>query len=144
MPSHEAQRNRQLLLAAWNAVEGQGRLDAIPEFFADDYVRHSGRATYSREEFATTLRDLHAGFPDLAFRIEETVAEGDRVVFRWTSTGTHQGTFLGAPPTRKRITTSGITISRFAGDRIAEEWASWDKVAVLHELGIIPLEGEDE
>jgi predicted ester cyclase len=47
---------------------------------------------------------------------------------------------MGVPPTHKRVTAEGLTISRFSDGRIAEEWASWNKVAVLHRLGIFPID----
>ncbi len=81
-------------------------------------------------------------FPDLVRTVEDMVAEGDKVVARWTSTGTHAGLFMGIPPTGKTIMTSGITVFRFndAG-RIVEEWSESDMVGMLQQVGAMPSPG---
>lgn len=131
---------RKLINDAWNAVETERRLDAMDRFFTEDYVRHSSEGDYTRDGFRDVLAALHAGFPDLVSTTEDTVVEGDRIAYRWTSEGTHLGEYMGIPATKKRVTARGITISRIAPDgRIAEDWASWNKVSVLHALGVIPI-----
>jgi steroid delta-isomerase-like uncharacterized protein len=131
---------REALVEAWRILDGEKRLEAMPEFFAEDFVRHSSEGDYSREQFAAVVAALHAGFPDLEARIEDTVVDGDKVAYRWVSDGTHLGEYLGVPPTNRRVRATGITISRFGADgRMVEDWASWNKTSVLHTLGIIPL-----
>ncbi|MBS1885867.1 MAG: ester cyclase [Actinobacteria bacterium] len=130
----------EFIVRAWRVLDVERRLEAMPEFFAEDYVRHSSEGDYTRAEFGEILTALHAGFPDLESRTEETISEGDRVAYRWTTEGVHAGEYLGVPPTNRRVTATGITISRFGPDgRIVEDWASWNKASVLHTLGIIPL-----
>ncbi len=70
--------------------------------------------------------------------IEEMIAEGDRVMVRWTFRGTHQGEYLGIPPTHKPIMFSGIYIFRIQDGRIAEIWNLWDQVGEWQQLGILP------
>lgn len=111
----------------------------IRERFTDDYVRHSGDGDHSREDFLAILLALRQAVPDLTFTIESTIAQGDRVAYRWASEGTHQAPYLGVPATERHIRASGITVSRFVGERIAEDWASWNRASLLHSLGIIPL-----
>jgi len=131
---------RTLVDDAWNLLDNERRLDEIGRFLTDDYVRHSSEGDYTRDGFRAVLAALHAGFPDLVSSIEDAVVEGDRIAYRWTSEGTHLGEYMGVPATRKRVNAHGITISRIAPDgRIAEDWASWNKVSVLHALGIIPI-----
>lgn len=78
-------------------------------------------------------------FPDLVRTVEDMVAEGDKVVARWTSTGTHTGPFMGLPPTGKAVTTTGITIFRLNGaGRIVEEWSETDMVGMLQQVGGMP------
>jgi steroid delta-isomerase-like uncharacterized protein len=131
--------NRQLVLDAWNALDRDRDLTAIERFFAPGYVRHSSEGDYTREGLAEILRGLFAGFPDLSTVTEDVIGEGDRVAYRWVSTGTHLGPYLGIPATHKQVVATGITISRFEHGLIAEDWASWNKVSVLHDLGIIPI-----
>ena len=82
-----------------------------------------------------------SAFPDLKRPVEDLVAEGDKVVARWTSTGTHDGEFMGIPPTGKRITTSGITIFRLEGGKIVEEWSESDMLGMMQQVGAVPAPG---
>jgi len=61
-------------------------------------------------------------FPDIHVTIEDQIAENDHLATRWSWTGTHEGEFLGIPPTGKRVTVSGITMGRVADDRRGESW----------------------
>lgn len=127
----------------WRVLDDNRRLDLINRYFADDYVRHSEEGTMSRDDFRNALLALHTAFPDLRTRIQDVLEEGNRVAYRWQAVGTHKAPYLGAPPTNRVIEARGITITTFGEDgRIIEEWASWNKVSVLHALGVIPLESE--
>ena len=70
--------------------------------------------------------------------VEEMIAEGDRVMVRWTSHGTHQGESRGLPPTYKQVTNSGINIFRIADGKIAEIWDIYDRLWVWQQLGVLP------
>ena len=87
-----------------------------------------------KEVFARLLRV----FPDLHVEIEDLIAEGDKVVSRNTVTGTHQGDYMGCPPTGKPVTYNEIFIFRFAGGRIAETWGVVDVFSQIKQLGVIP------
>jgi steroid delta-isomerase-like uncharacterized protein len=80
-------------------------------------------------------------FPDLKRPVEDLVAEGDKVVARWTSAGTHQGAFMGIPASGKTVTTSGITVFRLENGKIVEEWSESDMVGMLQQVGAIPTPG---
>ena len=121
----------------WN----QGNLDSVDAIFAPDYVGHdsgSPEPMLGREALKRFFADQRAALPDLQASIDDLVAEGDRVVVRWTTAGTQQGELLGVPPTGKRVTLTGISILRVAGEQIAEEWTTWDALAVLREIGAAP------
>jgi steroid delta-isomerase-like uncharacterized protein len=81
---------------------------------------------------------LLPAFPDLHVAVEDVIAEGDKVVFRATVTGTHQGEYRGLPPTGKSVTYNEIFIFRFAGRRIAEIWGVVDVFSQMQQLGAIP------
>jgi steroid delta-isomerase-like uncharacterized protein len=81
---------------------------------------------------------LHRAFPDLHITIEDLIAEGDKVVARNTVTGTHQGEYMGLPPTGRPIRYNEIFIVRFAGGRIAETWGVVDVLSQLRQLGALP------
>ena len=77
-------------------------------------------------------------FSDLKRPVEDLVAEGAKVVARWTSVGTHDGPFQGIPATGETVTTSGITIFRLENGKIVEEWSESDMLGMLQQLGVIP------
>lgn len=130
----------EILERAWDGAGGpDGFGPAFDAVFRPDYVRHSGDSSLTREEYRTVIKELYAAFPDLEMAIIDAVEQGDRVAFRWESTGTHTGSYYGVPPTNRRVTARGMTISRFEGDCIVEDWTSWDKASVLDSLGIIQL-----
>jgi steroid delta-isomerase-like uncharacterized protein len=76
--------------------------------------------------------------PDLRVRVEEMVAEGDKVAVRWTGEGTHRGALLGVPPTGNHVRIDGISIYRLAGGKIAEQFEQWDKLNLMQQLGVAP------
>lgn len=88
-----------------------------------------------KQVWVTLLR----AFPDLHVAIEDTIAEGDKVVYRNTVTGTHQGEYRGLPPTGRSVTYNEIFILRFADGRIAEIWGVVDVLAQLKQLGVISV-----
>ena len=73
--------------------------------------------------------------------VEDIVASGDRVAVRWTFHGTHQGEFLGIPPTGKPVTMAAIEINRVRDGKVAEHWVQLDQLGMLRQLGAIPSPG---
>ena len=123
----------------WN----QGQLDVIDEIFAADFVFHvlgspDIQGTEGYKQFVTMYR---TAFPDLQFTIKDQIAEEDKVVIRWSTTGTHKGELMGIPPTGLTAPTPGITIGRYTGGKCVESWAIWDALGMLQQLGVIPPMG---
>jgi steroid delta-isomerase-like uncharacterized protein len=79
-----------------------------------------------------------AAFPDAQVTIEDQIAEGDKVVARFTMRGTHRGAFMGLAPTGKHVTLTGIGIFRVEEGKIAEFWENVDVLGLLQQLGAIP------
>ncbi|HEX3813450.1 MAG TPA: ester cyclase [Mycobacteriales bacterium] len=88
-----------------------------------------------KQVWSTLLR----AYPDLHVTVEDLFGEGDRVVARNTVTGTHQGEYLGIPPTGRSVTYNEMFIVRFADGRIAETWGVVDLLSQLRQLGAIPV-----
>ena len=86
-----------------------------------------------KQVWTTLLR----AYPDLHVAVEDLIAEGDKVVCRNVVTGTHQGEYLGLPPTGRSVTYDEIFIFRFEDGRIAETWGVVDVLAQLRQLGAI-------
>ena len=73
--------------------------------------------------------------------MDDQLAEGDKVATRWTARGTHAGEIAGIGPTGKDVTVTGLTISRFAGGKVVEQWTTWDTLGMLVQLGVILQSG---
>lgn len=121
-------------------------LDIIDELFAETYQAHppGAPAPLDRAAFKHFNRMFLAGFPDFQITVEDEIAERDRAVLRLTAQGTHQGTFMGIPPTGKHVRWTGISITCVANGKIVEQWGEQDFLSVLHQLGVIPTPGQSE
>jgi steroid delta-isomerase-like uncharacterized protein len=87
-------------------------------------------------------RMFYGAFPDLNHTIDDTVAEGDKVVVRFTLRGTHTGNFMGIPATNKPITVGAIAIFHFVNGKIAELRGQFDQLGMMQQLGVIPKSGQ--
>jgi steroid delta-isomerase-like uncharacterized protein len=115
----------------------RGRVGMVDELHSTDFVDHdaAGRAP-DRAGFKQGIAELYVGFPDLFTEIEDLVVDPDRgsVAIRWSTTGTHEGPFMGLPPTGNRVSFKGIEIIRIHGGRIVERWGEWDGIELLQQL----------
>jgi steroid delta-isomerase-like uncharacterized protein len=119
----------------WNG----GKLGLVDELFAESYVLHAGgQDTSGREAFKQFVATYRTAFPDFHVTIEEMVAEGDRVVWRFMVRGTHTGPLMGLPPTGRSMSIDGIVLSRFADGFWAEDYATWDALGMMQQLDAIP------
>lgn len=139
------ERNKALARRYIEEVWNRGNLDLIDELFTPDYVNHNLSA--GQAPGLAGIKALIGGFraasPDLRLTIDDLIAEGDKVVTRWTARGTHQGDLMGIPPTGKRLTVSAIVVDRFVDGRIVEHWAARDDLGMLQQLGVIPTPGPE-
>ena len=90
------------------------------------------------QDIKATISSFREALPDAQITIDEQIAEGGKVMTRWTVQGTHQGDFLGIAPTGKQITYTGITINRIATGKIVENPFEADWYGLMHQLGAIP------
>jgi predicted ester cyclase len=93
------------------------------------------------EEFSQGFREVLAAFPDYMGKNIDTIAEGDKVVQRWTAVGTHQGSFMGIAPTGKQVTFSGMSIDQYANGKLIKYWIEMDMLGVLQQLGAVSAPG---
>lgn len=136
-----SERNKALVRRAIDEIWNGRNYALIGEVAAGDVVIYGAtpeRDIHGPEGIAHFYGALHNAFPDLRFTIEDQIAEGDRVVTRWTATGTHAGEFQGIPPTGSSIKLTGIDIDRIAGDKVVECWPSVDELGLLQQLGALP------
>jgi len=107
----------------------------MDELLAPNYVLHMNRDNIDLQGYKQFQPSVLAAFPDGRWVIEDMVAEGDRVAWRYSFYGTHLGEFMGLPATGKQLRLSGILISRIADGRIAEEWEIFDAAGMFRQLG---------
>jgi len=123
----------------WNT----GDVAAVDEVYAEDFVGHFPPSSHLPERRGRAgaregIERARAAFPDWHEAIEAVVAEGNTVVTRYTSTGTHRGHFRGIPPTGRRIILPEISIYRVARGTVVEQWCVLDDLGRLQQLGAMP------
>lgn len=123
------QSNKFIVRRLWEEVWNQNQLSVCNEIFDPYYARHE-------IEWVPVVR---AAFPDTHITIEDMIAEDDRVVTRYTFTGTHQADFWGIQPTGKSVEIKGIWIHRLANQRIVEgrDWGLMDVYGMMKQLGVM-------
>ena len=114
----------------------------IDELHVADYVFHGGGGEEIRglKDYKQSTSEFYSAFPDVHFTIDDMVVEGDKVVARWTMTGTHKGEIGGIPPTNKKITVWGVNIEHIVGGKFIETWERYDSLCFMQQLGAIPAE----
>lgn len=127
---------RRLKDEVWN----QGRLEVANELLAEDLVNHDTTHpdVHNRVQFIQYVQEVRRAFPDFEVSTLDTIQQNDKIVHRWVTRGTHEGEFMGIPPTRREGTVNGITIYRLENGRVAEMWWAVDFMPMLHLAGIIP------
>ncbi len=116
------------------------RDEAAYGYYASDYIYHGpgGQELRGREGIKGLWAVFFAAFPDLRATVDDIVAEGDKLVLRWTVRGTHRGEFQGIVPTNRQVMLPIIEMFRIAGGQLAEAWDSFDRLDLMQQLGAIP------
>ena len=115
----------------------KGKLDVVDELTAGDYVGHDPslpgpvQGPEGVKEFISTSL---GAFPDARITVEEQLAEGDLVATRWSARGTHEGALMDIEPSGKKVTVSGLTISRVEGGKVVEEFQNWDFYGMMRQV----------
>ena len=137
-----AEENKAILRRLVEAIN-KGNLDIVDEIFTPDYVRHDPSALLGevyREKYKQAFAKLRRAFPDAHWTLEDLLADGDKVIGRWTFHGTHQGQFFNVSPSGKEVTYPIIAIYRIADGKIAEDWHIFHTLGLWQQL--IPEIGE--
>ena len=131
-----AEANKALVRRLLEKLRGDWRADVIEEFYAPGYRRYLNPTTppLTAEAHLARAARLRAGFPDSTATLEDILAENDRVAFRLTIRGTHQGGFQGIPPTGRRVTVSFTAIVRIENGKLVEEWGGLDLFDLCRKL----------
>ena len=134
-----SEENKVIVRRFIEEVINEGNMDVLSELVHCGVVFGVLRGL---EAFMQVVAPFFTAFPDLNTTIEDMISEGDRVVCRFTVRATHQGEFMGLPPTRTQVTWTGQPIYRIADGKIVEEWFLEDHLALMQQLGGIPAPSE--
>ena len=129
---------KQLVLRIYD-LANRGDVEGIGELVAADYVEHDplpGQGT-GRDGVVDRFSMLGDALAP-QFTVEDVIAEGDKVVVRWTNAGTHVGEFAGMPATGRPFSIAGIDIYRVADGVACEHWHVVDQLSMLGQLGLLP------
>lgn len=135
-----SEANKQVIRAFLEEVINQGRFDRANDLVKEDFVELDPLPgqQQGREGLKAVLAQLRSAFPDIHWVTSEMVAEGDKVVTRFTWTGTHRDTFLGIPGTGKHVEVRGVVIDRLESGKMADSRILMDTLGLLQQLGVVP------
>lgn len=128
--------NRQLVRRYLEQAWGEGDIEGSAALLAPGYRRHlgAGAAPLDPSGQQERLKNFRSAFPDVSLEIQDMIAEGDRVAFRFTLRGTHRGVFQGIAPTGIRVEVSGMDMVRTQNGLLAEHWGGADMYSLVRQL----------
>lgn len=139
---------KHLIRRHFEEVLNQGQLHVIDEIYSENYVLDApvqtdgGSAakgqTKGRDGLKKRVTLFRTAFPDIHFTLDNLVSEADKVTVQYRFKGTHEGKFLGLPPTHNTIDVGGILIARIMNNQIESAWSVFDSGDLMKQLGISP------
>jgi steroid delta-isomerase-like uncharacterized protein len=135
-----AEENKALVRRVLEEMFNKGNLDVADALLAPHYVDHDPAMPediHGPEGFKQYVSTYRSAFSDLHLEIEDQIAEGDKVVTRWTGTGTHDGELVGIPPTGNRVTLPGMEIVRISDGKLVEGWEGYDMMNLMRQLDVM-------
>lgn len=122
---------------AWNSHDIEKVLSYYsPEYVGDDVSQAS--LLQGRENLRLMLETYWQAFPDLQFKVTDTIIQGSRVVTVWVAEGTHQGPIMNIPPTRHRVEVRGMSVIDVEDGLIRRGQYVWDLAGMLRHMGLLP------
>jgi predicted ester cyclase len=122
---------------------GRGDMSVVEEVVAEDLLEHQQGLPQGREGLKDVIRSLRRAFPDLGYTVVQSVADEDKVWGHFRSRGTHEGPFMGHPPTGNTMGIDVIDIARFEEGLMVEHWGVPDRLGLLLQLGLFPTRRGD-
>jgi len=136
-------RNKEIIRKAHARLQA-GDVDGYKALISPNYVRHCQamppdlQEIHGTEKFFGFIEEFMKAVPVYTDSLSNMIAEGDKVAYISTLKGTMTGPMGGFPATGKSFTLENIIIQRLKDGRVVETWISWDNVAFLSQLGLIP------
>jgi steroid delta-isomerase-like uncharacterized protein len=135
-----AKENESTVRRIYEDLWNRRRLEVADEVITEDATNYDTGLMpmpFGPEEMKDTARMITAAFPDHRHEVEEIVVEGNRVVLRCTLTGTHEGPFMGIPPTGRNIEVTEIHNYRLEDGKAVEHRVGRDDLDAMRQLGVI-------
>jgi steroid delta-isomerase-like uncharacterized protein len=137
-----AEENKEKARRLLEEAFGQGKTEVVDEVLHSDFVCYDPNSEAGEIRGADTIKGeieyFRTAVPDLTYTVEDQIAEGDKVVSRYTVRGTHEGEFFGVAGTGNRVEFTGINIDRFdESGKMVEEWPEYDLLGAMRQLGAI-------
>lgn len=132
------------LVRRYREAYNTNKLALLDEIVAADIKSHSGIPGLppGLEGGKKAHQTFLAAFPNGQVTTEDLIAEGDKVVERFSFLGTNTGSFMGVPATGKKVTVSGMSVFRLANGKIVEHWGENDTLGTMQQLGLVPTPGQ--
>ncbi len=133
-------RNQQTILAFIEDVLNRGRFERMNDLVLENFIELDPLPgqQQGREGLKGVLLKFRSAFPDIHWTVSEQICEGDKVVTRFTWTGTHRDTFLGIPASGRRVEVKGVVIDRLEAGKMADSRILMDTLGMMQQLGVIP------
>jgi steroid delta-isomerase-like uncharacterized protein len=137
---HALRKNKEIVRHYFQGWANRGDPTVADALISTNVVlRNPPHIVHSLTEYKQGMAAFHTAFPDLQFRIEDEIAEGNRIAVRWTMRATHLGEYQSHQPTGKRVAVSGISIFQIADGKIQEITVNMDRLGQLQQLGWLPV-----
>ncbi|HEX2630629.1 MAG TPA: ester cyclase [Chitinophagaceae bacterium] len=131
-----AEHNKQAIRNLYEKIINERQLDQLNTVISDEFT--SEGLAPGVEGYRQTVTSLTEGFPDIKFTIEDLLADGNKVIVRWSWKGSHTGSFRGIPASNKIINNAAIVIYEFKNGKAIRSWLQGDRLGVLQQIGVVP------
>ncbi len=131
-------KNKAVVRHMYEDILNTGRLELLNEVISDRYTGNAGEK--GPEGAAKSVGAVLKAFPDVKWKIEDILADGDKVVVRWTWEGTHTGNFQDYPITGNKVYNNAFVIYQLADGKIVNAKMLTDRLGFLQQIGVAPKE----
>jgi steroid delta-isomerase-like uncharacterized protein len=136
--------NKTIVRRLYEEVWNERKLEVVDELVSPSHALQDTIVSGSQVGpglYRRRVVEFMTGFPDICFTMEDTIAEGEKVVVSWIFSGTHKGEFMEIPATGRKVSVEGITIHHIRNGKILDSYARWDALGLMRQLGVIPAQG---
>jgi steroid delta-isomerase-like uncharacterized protein len=131
--------NKELARREFDEIWNQRNLEVIDEIFSKDVEGcYPGNPSFGLDAYKQWVINAQKAWPDLHFDIDDVIEEENKVAIPWTLRGTHEGEFVGIPPTGKKVELTGVALYWITGGKISKLRGHWDNYDMMQQLGVVP------